>query len=157
MIPSHALQAILRILKKVTENICGRVTFKYSYKRRVIGHFELLKSSTTKSFSEEFSKTFKTEVFLDISWKMHEVVFYKRLVSRSNPVTSIKWRHRAFSGKRSTIWEHSKKKFSLEYVFAEVGNTRLQVWKRDSFVKIFFCNLRHFRAFISVHFQKGIT
>ena len=52
---------------------------------------------------------------------MYKVIFYRQLVLRCNPVTSMKWRHRPFSGKLRTISEHSKETFSLEPA-AEVGN-----------------------------------
>ena len=52
---------------------------------------------------------------------MYKVIFHKHLVLRCNPVTSMKCRHRPFTGKLPTISEHSKETFSLEPV-AEAGN-----------------------------------
>ena len=113
-------QVILKIIGKITGIICGGVSFQ-----NIIGRWldssNCLKGTLLKRFSWEFSKTSKTAVSLNIPWKTYEVIFYKRLVSKRNPVTSIKCRHRPFSGKRPTIWELSQETSSLEFVFAEIG------------------------------------
>ena len=55
-------------------NICDGVNFQYNY-RWADGRLKMSKTSTAKRYSQEFSKTFKTTVFVNISWKIHAVIF----------------------------------------------------------------------------------
>ena len=71
----------------------------FSY-RWVVGQFELLKRSTTKEVFLGIFQNFRT-------WRTYEVTFYKTLISRSNPVISVKWRHRPFSYKLPTFSEEN--------------------------------------------------
>ena len=56
-------------------NICDDgVNFPYNY-RWADGRLKMPKTSTAKRCSQEFSKTFKITVFINISWKIHAVIF----------------------------------------------------------------------------------
>ena len=72
--PHDTLIAILKILETVT-NICDGFSFQYIY-RWWIQQLKLLKKNFTNTFFWESAEIFKTWVFLNILWKMHEVIWH---------------------------------------------------------------------------------
>ena len=101
-----------------------------------------------------------TAVFLNIPWKMYEMIFYKRLVSRNIPVIPIKWRHRPFFWKTFYVFRTFEGKIFLRSLFllrSEILDCiPVTLKKKEQFWKYIFCNFWYFRTFLYVHFQKSI-
>ena len=150
MVSQHdALPAILKILGTLTRNICGGVSFQYSY---VIGDrldsSNCLKEPYQRCFSGNLLKLSKQEFFQMSPEKCMKWFFISIKILSSNLVTLIKWAHyRFFLKVFPAISEHWQGPFFSKSVFFEAGNSRLlarSVREEDFREKVFwsFWNFR---------------